>query len=69
MLKNNLKHFRHTYEMNQTEFATFLGVSQSHYNRWENQNLQPTLEMAIKLSCKLKCNVNDLFEVIEIKTK
>jgi DNA-binding XRE family transcriptional regulator len=50
-------------EMNQTEFAAFLGVSQSHYNRWENQKLQPTLDTAIMISDKLKCTVNDLFEI------
>lgn len=50
-------------EMNQTEFAGFLGVNQSHYNRWEKQKLQPTLEMAIMISDKLKCTVNELFEI------
>lgn len=60
-LKNRLKSFRHKMEMNQVEFASFLGVNQSHYNKWENQKLQPTLEMALKISEKLKCTVNDLF--------
>ncbi|CVK18430.1 helix-turn-helix transcriptional regulator [Sporomusa sphaeroides] len=63
MLKNKLKTWRHKYEMNQIEFASFLGVNQSHYNRWENQKLQPTLEMALRISEKLKCTVNDLFYI------
>lgn len=63
MLKNKLKSWRHKMEMNQTEFAGYLGINQSHYNRWENQKLQPTLEMALIISSKLKCTVNDLFEV------
>lgn len=50
-------------EMNQVEFASFLGVNQSHYNRWENQRLQPTLEMALQISKKLNCTVNDLFYI------
>lgn len=63
MLKNNLKSWRHKLEMNQVEFATFLGVNQSHYNRWENQRLQPTLEMALQISEKLNCSVNELFYI------
>jgi DNA-binding XRE family transcriptional regulator len=65
MFKNKLKSYRYKQEMNQVEFAAFLGVSQSHYNRWENQKLQPTLEMALRISAKLNCTVNELFELVE----
>ncbi len=63
MIKNNLKSWRFKKEMNQIEFASFLGVNQSHYNRWENQKLQPTLEMALQISEKLNCSVNDIFYI------
>lgn len=63
MIKNKLKSWRHKLEMNQIEFAKFLGVNQSHYNRWENQRLQPTLEMALHISKKLNCSVNELFYI------
>lgn len=65
MLKNKLKSYRHKMEMNQTEFAGWLGVNVSLYNRWENQKVQPSLIIALKLSGKLTCTVNDLFEIIE----
>lgn len=65
MLRNRLKHWRHKYEMNQTEFSAYLGVDGKLYNRWENQKVQPSLIMAIKISNKLECTVNDLFEIIE----
>jgi DNA-binding XRE family transcriptional regulator len=65
MLENNLKSWRHKHEMNQTEFAEWLGVGKKLYNRWENQKVQPSLLMALKLSIKLECTVNDLFEIIE----
>jgi putative transcriptional regulator len=61
MLKNRLKHFRHKHEMNQKQFADFLGVQLSLYNRWELQTKQPNLESAWKLSQKLNCTINELF--------
>jgi DNA-binding XRE family transcriptional regulator len=65
MLKNKLKDKRHDKRMNQTEFARFLGVNDKLYNRWELQHGQPSLAMALKISDKLGCTVNDLFEIIE----
>ena len=65
MLKNKLKSWRHKKEMNQTEFAEYLEVDKNLYNRWENQKVQPSLLMALKISNKLSCTVNDLFEIIE----
>ncbi|WP_416333982.1 helix-turn-helix transcriptional regulator [Anaerospora hongkongensis] len=61
MLKNKLKSFRHLKEMNQTEFAAFLGVQQAQFSRWERQVQQPNLEWAYKLCVKLNCNITDLF--------
>ena len=52
-------------EMNQTEFAGWLGVDNKLYNRWENQRVQPSLEKALSISRKLNCTVNELFENIE----
>jgi putative transcriptional regulator len=63
MLKNNLKSWRHKHEMNQTEFAAFLGVSVSLYNNWERQHRQPSLEWALKIAQKLNCHVDDILEI------
>ncbi|MBP2652647.1 MAG: DNA-binding protein [Firmicutes bacterium] len=64
MLKNKLKSFRHKYEMNQLEFAAFLGVNKSLYNRWERQQGQPNSVSMIKLAKKLGCKIDDLFEEV-----
>ena len=61
MLKNKLKSYRHKHEMNQIQFATWLGVPQAQYSRWERQIQQPNLEWAYKLCVKLNCNIMDLF--------
>lgn len=52
-------------EMNQTEFAEFLGVNKNQYSRWERQEIQPSLEWAYNVSLKLKCHIEDLIEVSE----
>jgi putative transcriptional regulator len=64
-VKNRLKSFRHKQEMNQKEFADFLGVNQSQYNRYERNTHQPTLEIAIKISDKLGVPVNAIFYIVD----
>lgn len=65
MLKNKLKSWRHKMEMNQTEFAAFLECTPGQYSEWERQKRQPDLERALRISKKLNCTVNDLFEKID----
>ncbi|MFB7304055.1 helix-turn-helix transcriptional regulator [Heyndrickxia sporothermodurans] len=60
-VNNRLKTFRHKHEMNQKEFADFLNVNQSQYNRYERNTIQPTLEIALKISDRLDRAVNDIF--------
>lgn len=64
-VKNNLKSFRHKYEMNQTEFAEFLGVAHDQYNRYENNRRQPALEIALRISERLGVSVNEIFTFSE----
>ncbi|MED4892918.1 MULTISPECIES: helix-turn-helix transcriptional regulator [Heyndrickxia] len=58
---NRLKSCRHQHEMSQKEFAEYIGVNQSQYNRYERNTHQPTLEIAIRISDKLGMTVNDIF--------
>jgi len=62
---NRLKDIRHDHRMNQTEFAEFLGISIYQYNRYEKQSRQPTLEVALQISNKVKRPVNDIFFLTE----
>jgi len=62
---NLLKTYRHKHEMNQKEFAQFIGVSQSQYNRYEKNTIQPSLEIALKISDKLGVQVNDIFYLVD----
>jgi putative transcriptional regulator len=64
-VNNRLKDLRHDHRMNQTEFADFLGLSIHQYNRYERGARQPTLEIALQISEKVKRTVNDIFYVTE----
>lgn len=61
-MKNKLKSFRHKHEMNQREFAAWLGVNYSLYNRWEKQVGQPGREWIMRLTKKLNCTTEELFD-------
>jgi putative transcriptional regulator len=61
-MKNKLKYFRHKHEMNQKEFADYLGVNYQLYNRWEKQARQPNVDNIVKLCKKLNCSVEELFD-------
>lgn len=60
-VKNTLKELRHDRRMNQTEFAEFLQISVHQYNRYEKGVRQPTLEIALQISEKVKQPVNEIF--------
>lgn len=62
---NRLKSFRHKYEMNQTEFAVFLGIASDQYNRYERNKRQPVLEIALRISERLGVPVNEIFALSE----
>lgn len=62
-LKNKLKSYRHEQRMNQVEFAEFLEITYSTYCNYEKQNRQPSLLAALQIASKLKCTVNDIFEL------
>ncbi|MFE4524019.1 helix-turn-helix transcriptional regulator [Cytobacillus firmus] len=65
---NKLKDLRHDHRMNQTEFAELLGISVHQYNRYEKGARQPTLEIALQISEKVKRPVNDIFYLTDDQT-
>lgn len=60
-VRNCLKELRHDKRMNQTEFANFLDMNVTQYNRYETQRMQPNLETALEISEKLNKTVNEIF--------
>ena len=61
-VKNRLKKIRHELEIDtQTEMAKHLGVARNQYNRYENQDKQPTLEIALRIAQKLNKPLEHIF--------
>lgn len=58
---NRLKDIRFEHKMDQGEFADFLEIGQSQYNRYEKNNSQPSLENALIISEKVNKTVNEIF--------
>ena len=50
MLNERLKLMRESYHWDQTELARRLGVSKQSVSNWENSNIQPSIDMLIKLA-------------------
>ncbi len=50
MLNQRIRELRIARKMSQVELAKALGVSKQSVSNWENDNIQPSIEMLIKLS-------------------
>ncbi len=62
MLKNRLKQIRLTMLIErQADMALLLDLRQEAYNRYENNKVQPTLEVALKIAEKLSLHVENIF--------
>lgn len=65
-VKNKLREIRHELMIDkQTEMAELLGIQQQQYNRYERQQIQPTLEIALKIAAKLNRSVESIFYIGE----
>ena len=60
--KNRLREIRHELMIDkQNEFAEFLGIGSSQYNRYEKQSGQPTIEIVLRIAKRLNKPVEDIF--------
>ena len=50
MLNERIKELRISRGMSQVEIAEKLGVSKQSVSNWENDNIQPSIDMLIKIS-------------------
>lgn len=50
MLNENIKRLRTSMNMSQVELAHKVGVSKQSVSNWENDNIQPSIEMLIKIA-------------------
>lgn len=50
MLNENIRSLRLSYNLSQVELASALGVSKQCISNWENDYIQPSVEMLIKIA-------------------
>lgn len=50
MLNENIKSLRLSYNLSQVELASALGVSKQCISNWENDYIQPSVEMLLKIA-------------------
>ena len=50
MLNEKIKKLRLSYNMSQVELARILGVTKQSVSNWENDNIQPSIEMLKKIA-------------------
>ncbi|MDE7082887.1 MAG: helix-turn-helix domain-containing protein [Clostridia bacterium] len=60
MLNNKIKNLRISFGISQTELANQLGVSKQCISNWENDNIQPSIDMLIKLADYFKVTTDFL---------
>ena len=50
MLNERIKELRIAYKMNQIEFGKELNVTKQSVSNWENNNIQPSVDMLVKIA-------------------
>ena len=50
MLNERIREIRMAKKMSQVELANILGVTKQSVSNWENDNIQPSIDMLIRLS-------------------
>ncbi len=50
MLGNRIKELRISHSLNQVEFAKELSVAKQTVSNWENNNIQPSIDMLVKIA-------------------
>lgn len=48
----------------QKDFAEYLGIDQSQYNKYENNAKQPDIEILLKISKKLNIHIEDIVYLV-----
>ena len=60
MLSDRIKELRVSYGLTQVELAEKLNVTKQCVSNWENNNIQPSIDMLVKLSRQFSVSTDDL---------
>lgn len=64
-MDNSIKYWRKKKKLNQDELGKKLGVNGSTISKYENNIIQPTSDMLIKLSDALDCKLDELLGIVD----
>ena len=67
MLSNKIRKLRLNRGLNQAELANALGVSKQTISNWENNNIQPSIDMLLQLSKFFSVSTDCLLGLDDIK--
>lgn len=68
MLGKNIKTLRVSRGINQIELAKEIGVTKQCVSNWENDNIQPSIEMLVKLATFFNVATDYLLDLDRSKT-
>ena len=63
MLNEKIKSLRQSYRLNQVELGKALGVTKQCVSNWENDNIQPSVEMLVKLAKFFNVSADYLLDI------
>ena len=63
MLGNQIKSLRKARRITQTELAAQVGVTKQSVSNWENDNIQPSIDMLCKIAKYFGCTTDYLLEL------
>lgn len=67
MLGERIRELRESRGFSQTDLANHLGKSKQSISNWENNNILPSIEMLMRLSCFFAVSCDYLLELDERK--
>ena len=63
MLGEQIKNLRKARRISQTELARHVGVTKQSVSNWENDNIQPSIEMLCRIAKYFGCTTDYLLEL------
>ncbi len=63
MLGEQIKNLRTARRISQTELARHVGVTKQSVSNWENDNIQPSIEMLCRIAKYFGCTTDYLLEL------
>ena len=68
MLNERLREIRTAKKISQVELARLLGVTKQCVSNWENDNIQPSIEMLVKIATTLQVSTDYLLSIESKRT-